>query len=317
MRRVLAAVLALCLLCGAALAAGILHNGSFSGSAQGRNGLIEVAVTVSDGAVEAVEVEAYAETPSKLQSAMQIVPRIIGCKSYAEIEAVDTITGATATSQGIKDAVLDAVKEDKPGWDHAEDAPCPSERFTDAPPYGDWAHQPIDWAVSTGLAYGVSDTEFAPDRRCTRAEIVTFLWRIAGAPVEYGALNIPFEDVERMQFYTQAVHWAVTNGIVKGVDETHFAPNKICSRAESVSLIWRMAGSEDLGLTKAEEPDDKIWLPSLPFKDVEQNDWFYAAVRWAVARGISYGVSDTQFAPDRSCTRAEIVALLFRVSDKE
>ena len=116
MRRALAALLAAGLLCTFVLAAGSLPNGQFGGTAQGRNGPIEADVTVKDGYVTAVDVTAYAETPSKLQMAMQIVGHIIGCGSYREIEAVDTISGATMSSQGIKEAVLDALREAKPGW---------------------------------------------------------------------------------------------------------------------------------------------------------------------------------------------------------
>lgn len=303
MRRFLAALLAVCLLCTLAFAASGFADGRYSGQAQGRNGPIEAEVTVQSGKITDVDVAAYAETPAKLQQAMQIVGRIVGCESYTAVEKVDAVSGATVSSEGIKNAVLDALKAFKPQWGHAAGESCPSANYTDVPPVEHWAHEAIDWAVATGTASGVSATEFAPFRVCTRAQIVTLLWRVAGAPVEYGALHIPFEDVGRMQYYTQAVHWAATNGVVAGVDAAHFAPAKPCTRAQVVTILWSMAGRP--------EPAGE----TLSFLDVPEGAYYARAVRWAVSNGVVAGVSPTSFAPHKSCTRAEIVMMLYRAQD--
>ena len=154
----------------------------------------------------------------------------------------------------------------------------------------------VDWAVSNGITNGVSDTEFAPNDGCTRAQAVTFLYRAAGA--HEVAVSASFQDVAADSYYAKAVAWAVANGITYGVSDTKFAPNAICTRAQIVTFLSRY---EKAAATSASK-----------FTDVSADAYYAGAVGWAVANGITYGVSDTEFAPDAVCTRAHIVTFLYR-----
>lgn len=153
------------------------------------------------------------------------------------------------------------------------------------------------WAVKRGITAGVSATKFAPDETCTRAQVVSFLWRAAGSPEPKTTKN-PFADVKKDAYYYKAVLWAVENGITAGVSATKFAPNDPCTRAQVVSFLWRAEGYPKPETTKN------------PFKDVKTGTYYYDAVMWAVESGVTAGVSATSFAPDSPCTRAQIVRFL-------
>ena len=159
---------------------------------------------------------------------------------------------------------------------------------------------PILWAYETEpqITNGTDDTHFSPDKPCTRAQIVAFLWRAKGCP-EPKASSCPFKDVKSSAYYYKAVLWAVEEGITKGKDETHFAPTAECSRAEVVTFLWRAEGSP----TPSAE--------TTPFTDIKEG-YYYKAVLWAVENRIASGVSDTSFAPKRSCSRAQIATFLYR-----
>ena len=113
---------------------------------------------------------------------------------------------------------------------------CPSVAFTDVPPYGNWAHEGIDYVLEQGLFQGVSDTLFAPDKTMTRAMVVTVLWRNAGSPKGGEA---EFVDVEPGQWYTEAVAWAAENSIVNGVGEGRFAPMSQITREQLATILYR------------------------------------------------------------------------------
>ena len=266
MRRLLAALTAALLLCLSVTASGSLPDGVSYGMAMGRNGWISVSVSVTDGCIAAIEVDAPQETPAKLQQAMQIVARMIGLGDYTSVQAVDAISGATMSSEGIKNAVLNALRDAKPRWGHAEGEPCPSAGFADAPAYGSWAHEPVDWAVSEGITQGVSATSFAPERPCTRAQIVTFLWRAEGSP----------EPEKTVGF--------------------------VCRSGQ-----WPPAGEQCSPLQRNGE--------TVAFTDVSPDAYYYDAVRWAVAQGITNGTGAATFSPNAPCTRAQIVTLLFRAGE--
>ena len=168
--------------------------------------------------------------------------------------------------------------------------------FTDVAPDAYYADA-VRWAVENGITNGVTDTTFAPEKTCTRGEIVTFLWRAAGSPAPQSTEN-PFTDLTK-DFYQDAVLWAVENGITEGTTATTFSPDAPCTRAQAVTFLWRAAGSPDPQSTEN------------PFTDVPE-DFYTDAVLWAVENGISNGKTDTTFAPDLSCTRAEIVTFLYR-----
>ena len=159
----------------------------------------------------------------------------------------------------------------------------------------------VTWAVANGITTGVSDDGplFAPENSCTRAQMVTFLWRAAGCPAPKTAES-PFADVQDPDaYYFNAVLWAVEQELTNGVDETHFAPDSTVTRAQTVTFLWRLAGKP------AVEADN-------PFEDVGEKDYFYAPVLWAVAEEITNGMDPAHFMPDNPCTRAQIVTFLYR-----
>ena len=155
----------------------------------------------------------------------------------------------------------------------------------------------VAWAVKNKITSGQSDTLFAPDASCTRAQMVTFLWRANGSP-EPTVTELLFTDVAADAYYAKAVLWAVENGITTGTSDTTFDPDGVVTRAEAVTFLWRGAGNP--------AADGKL------FADVESTKYYAEAVRWAVANGVTKGVSDTSFAPGSACTRAQIVTFLYR-----
>ena len=170
--------------------------------------------------------------------------------------------------------------------------------FADVPADA-YYYDAILWAAENGIANGIDDTHFAPDAECTRAQAVTFLWRAAGSPVP-SPKAVSFTDVDANSYYTQAVQWAAENDITCGIDETHFAPDATCTRAQAMTFLWRAAGSP--------VPESA----ALPFTDVPANRYYARAVLWAAENGITIGIDETHFAPDASCTRAQIVTFLYR-----
>lgn len=162
----------------------------------------------------------------------------------------------------------------------------------------DYYYDAVLWAVKQNITAGVSETSFAPDAACTRAQAVTFLWRAAGEPKAVNAAN-PFADVTETDYYYDAVLWAVEQGITAGVSETRFAPGDTVTRAQMMTFLWRAAG------TPAGDGEPG-------FTDVDAEAWYAEAVAWAVDKGLTQGVSATSFAPDDNCTRAQIVTFLYR-----
>ena len=158
----------------------------------------------------------------------------------------------------------------------------------------------VDWAVANEITAGTSGTEFSPDETCTRAQAVTFLWRVNGQPNTTG--NNPFADVAAGSYYADAVQWAVANGITSGTSATTFEPDAPVTRAQVVTFLYRNAGSPSAS-------------GSTSFADVPTNAYYADAVRWAVSQGITAGTSANAFSPDEICTRAQIVTFLYRASD--
>lgn len=169
--------------------------------------------------------------------------------------------------------------------------------FSDTP-NGKYYATPVKWAVYRNITKGVSATSFAPNEACTRGQIVTFLWRAAGSPKVQG--KNPFKDVKSGSYYYNAVLWATQTGITKGVSATQFSPNATCTRAQTVTFLWRAAGGP-----KANSSTNL-------FTDINSKAYYYNAVLWAVENGITNGVSDITFAPNALCTRGQIVTFLYR-----
>ena len=162
----------------------------------------------------------------------------------------------------------------------------------------DYYYDAVLWAAQEGVTGGTSNTLFAPNAGCTRAQAVTFLWRAAGSP-EPKSADLPFTDVPADAYYVKAVAWAVENNVAKGVSETAFAPNASCTRAQIVTFLWRAQQSPASGGEN-------------PFADVSAAAYYYNAVLWAVENDVAKGVSETAFAPDDNCTRAQIVTMIYR-----
>ena len=141
-----------------------------------------------------------------------------------------------------------------------------------------------------------------PDGICTRAQIVTFLWRAAGSPAP-SSTEMPFTDVPADAYYRNAVLWAVENGITGGTSATTFSPDAPCSRGQIVAFLWR---SKQSPMVAAENP----------FMDVNAADYYHNAVLWAAENGITGGTGANTFSPDAPCTRAQIVTFLYRALHK-
>ena len=163
-------------------------------------------------------------------------------------------------------------------------------------PNNAYFYEAVKWAVKNGITTGVGNDLFAPEQPCTRAQIVTFLWRAAGSP-EPKAMS-SFADVSTDAYYAKAVAWAVENGITTGTGDGKFSPDATCTRAQSVTFLFRAIGK--LVDSKAE------------FSDVLTDSYYANAVAWAVENGVTNGIGDGLFGPDNSCTRAQIVTFLFR-----
>lgn len=159
----------------------------------------------------------------------------------------------------------------------------------------------VAWAVEDGITEGMTAATFGPDVNCTRGHVVTFLWRLAGCPAPEGD-TMPFEDVELNEYYTDAILWAVEQGITEGRDDTHFDPLAECSRAEIAVFLWRFFGSQSVeGLTN-------------PFADVVSGEWYTSAIVWAADQAITKGMPDQTFAFADTCTRGQVVTFLYRAA---
>ena len=163
----------------------------------------------------------------------------------------------------------------------------------------DYYYDAVQWAVEKGITEGTSATTFSPDASCTRAQMVTFLWRAAGSPAPKSTVN-PFTDVSASDYYYNAVLWAVENGITTGVSADRFAPGATVSRAQTVTFLYRANGSPAAS--------------GASFSDVAADEYYANAVAWAVRSGITTGTGNGKFTPNAPCTRGQIVTFLYRSS---
>ncbi len=177
---------------------------------------------------------------------------------------------------------------------------CPGKVFTDMPAKKHWAHNAIDWALVNHITAGTSATTFGPNVLCTRAQVVTFLWRAAGSPTPTNTVN-SFTDVRAGSYYETAVLWAVERGITAGTGANKFSPNATCTRAQIMTFLWRYAGSPTAQTSE------------IPFEDVAANAYYAPAVLWAWENGITAGTSATAFGSDTVCSRAQVVTFLYRL----
>ena len=192
----------------------------------------------------------------------------------------------------------------KASWvfDHASDYAIVIDKeshepvtFPDVPDTAYYA-EAVNWAVAKKITEGIGNKLFGSNDPCTRAQIVTFLWRAAGSPVVNCAMNMT--DVAEDAYYGEAVRWALSEGITTGTGDGKFSPDATCNRAQSVTFLFRAIG--------------KIVDSKAEFGDVLTDSYYANAVTWAVENGITNGIGDGLFGPDNSCTRAQIVTFLFR-----
>ena len=162
----------------------------------------------------------------------------------------------------------------------------------------DYYYDAVKWAAEKGIANGVGNGLFDPNAVCTRAQIVTFLWRAAGSPVPKSS-TMPFTDVPAGSYYYNAVLWAVENGITEGTTATTFDPDANCSRGQIVTFLWRAEKSPAAA-------------GKTPFTDVASKAYFADAITWAVNEGITEGKTATTFNPDDNCARGQIVTFIWR-----
>ena len=163
---------------------------------------------------------------------------------------------------------------------------------------GAYYYDAVLWAVEQKITSGTSATTFSPDASCTRAQMVTFLWRAAGSPKAENGKN-PFTDVKADAYYYDAVLWAVEKGVTSGTSATTFSPDATVTRGQTVTFLYRNAGSPEVSGT-------------MPFTDVEADAYYAKAVQWAVQQKITTGTSETTFSPMSDCTRGQIVTFLYR-----
>ena len=186
---------------------------------------------------------------------------------------------------------------DQSGKYYAPDDGTPRVNFTDVPESA-YFYEPVLWAVENGITSGTSATKFSPYEGCTRGQVVTFLWRAAGCPEPESSYN-PFSDVSSNAYYHDAVLWAAEEGITTGTSRTRFEPNATVTRGQTVTFLWRWDG----------EPETES---RSTFRDVSAGAYYADAVSWAVEMGITNGTTAATFAPNQTCTRAQIVTFLYR-----
>ena len=180
--------------------------------------------------------------------------------------------------------------------------------FVKATPFEDVNDNPnsfyfeaVGWAIDHDpvITNGTDDTHFSPNKDCTRADVVTFLWRTMGCPEPTTTKN-PFTDVKSTAYYYKAVLWAVEKGITSGATPTTFNPKGVCTREQVVTFLWRAKGSPEPGSV------------TNPFTDVSSKSYAYKAILWAVSEGITSGTSSNKFSPKKACNRAQVVTFLYR-----
>ena len=213
---------------------------------------------------------------------------------------LDTLTVKDASGSKIKvkdngDGKFTFTMPDSKVTVSAEFAEIETLDFADVPTDA-YYYEAVKWAAKKGITGGIGNGLFGPNQPCTRAQIVTFLWRAAGSPEPKTMSS--FADVSMDAYYAKAVAWAVENGITTGTGDGKFSPDATCTRAQSVTFLFRAIGK--LVDSKAE------------FSDVLTDSYYANAVAWAVENGVTNGIGGGLFGPNNSCTRAQIVTFLFR-----
>ena len=173
--------------------------------------------------------------------------------------------------------------------------------FVDVP-LNSWYTNAVIWATGTRVTTGVDAEHFRPDQVCTRAQAITFLWRALGKPEV--ASKAPFKDYPVNAYYADAVSWAYWASVANGTGDNEFGPDDPCTRGQVITFLWRSQGRPEPGVI---DPD---------IQDVPEDAYYHHAVHWALERGITTGMDNHHFEPDKPCTRAQIVTMLWRAFGK-
>lgn len=220
-------------------------------------------------------------------------------EGYEAVVTVKDSKGNEVEVKDLGDGKFSYVMPDSAVTVSVEFKPVVANPFTDVAE-GAYYYDAVLWAVEKGITNGKTDTSFAPGDPCTRAQIVTFLWRAYGEPEPTNTTN-PFTDVKESDYFYTAVLWAVENGITNGTNAegTLFSPGKTCTRAQAVTFQYRAAKAEPV------EGGNK-------FTDVANDAYYAEAVDWAVANDITNGTGNDRFSPNNTCNRGQIVTFLYR-----
>ena len=174
--------------------------------------------------------------------------------------------------------------------------PTPVNPFTEVVETA-YYYDAVMWILEKGITEGVTETSFDPTANCTRAQMVTFLWRAAGCPEPTG--SAAFVDVPANAYYYKAVLWAVEKGITNGMTANSFVPNQVCSRGQMAAFLYRHAGAPKVSGEHA-------------FVDVSNDNYYDSAVVWLLKEGITNGTTQTTYSPNNNCTRGQMAAFLYR-----
>lgn len=218
------------------------------------------------------------EKPATLYSRTADKKTIVASYSYK-------ISGPAVTASAPTSAPAEPVTPAEPGVSGFVDVKA-----------GDWYASAVQWAVEKGITAGTSATTFSPDTTCTKAQVLTFLWRAMGSPKHEGVSK--FLNMSEDDYYYHAVHWAQSKNMISG---PKFDEKEYCSRSTTVFFLWKLAGS----------PRD-MYSHSSQFTDLPFGGYTAYYVGWAVSKGITSGTSETTFSPDATCTRGQIVTFLQR-----
>ena len=248
----------------------------------------DTAESIVQADTAAFHTDATGKQAGKFDITMTTAPQLVG-NNY-EIVLADVTKGTLTVNE--RPRMPKVTKDDG--------EKTPESPFDDVT-QDDYFFDPVRWAVDEGIVGGVGGGRFAPHAACTRAQIVTMLYRAAGSPEPKGTAG--FADIPAGAYYAKAVAWAAEQGIAAGVGGGKFDPHAPCTRAQAVTLLHRAAGALD---TEADAP----------FADVPTTAYYKAPVAWATEAGITTGVGDGKFAPDATCTRAQIVTMLYRYFKK-
>ena len=225
---------------------------------------------------------------------------LTACKVSGTLAAYELTPAQDSSSNGDHTGGSGSGSSSSTGSKPSTSAPEQNESsvgFKDVPKNA-YYFDAVEWAVKRQITSGTSAAEFDPDAPCTRAQIVTFLYRALGSPEPKTTGS--FTDVPSGSYYEKAVSWAVEMGITTGVSSERFDPNAACTRAQAVTFLYRALGSQ--ANVKAR------------FSDVHDGSYYAGAVDWAVENGVINGISETLFGPDSSCTRAQTVTFLYRAA---